>query len=210
MRHSGRLSRTSAVFSVAILAVISAAASATAQQHHPQVPKSLRLYVFDCGVIKGLDPALFNFKKEDLAETELAVPCYLIVDPKGTLMWDVGAFPDTAFKDDGAAVTQGYFYSTRTLKSQLAELGYAPSDITYLGLSHYHGDHVANSNEFAGSTWLVRPVERDAPPATSGEELEGHRRALQVGRRVAGRAAHPAPSGRRTCRSRRPRWSGRI
>ncbi|MGA8873483.1 MAG: MBL fold metallo-hydrolase, partial [Candidatus Acidiferrales bacterium] len=34
----------------------------------------------------------------------------------------------------------------------------------------YHGDHVANANEFAGSTWLVRKVERDAmfaekPPA---------------------------------------------
>ena len=69
-------------------------------------------------------------------------------------------------------VTQGYFYSTRTLKSQLAEIGYTPSDITYLALSHYHGDHVANANEFADSTWLVRPVERDAmfsekPPALS-------------------------------------------
>jgi N-acyl homoserine lactone hydrolase len=172
MTVSGRHSSGWAVLSAAILVLIAAVASLGAQEHHPRVPKSLRLYVFDCGVIKGLDPGLFNFKKEDLAETELAVPCYLIVDPKGTLMWDVGAIPDTAFKDDGAPVTQGYFYSTRTLKSQLAEIGYAPSDITYLALSHYHGDHVANSNEFADSTWLVRPVERDAmfaekPPALS-------------------------------------------
>ena len=29
-------------------------------------------------------------------------------------------------------------------------------------MSHYHGDHVANANYFAGSTWLVRKVERDA------------------------------------------------
>jgi glyoxylase-like metal-dependent hydrolase (beta-lactamase superfamily II) len=165
-----RFSRASGVLLVALLAVV-AAASAPAQ-HAAKPPKTVRLYVFDCGVIKGLDPGLFNFKKEELAETELAVPCYLIVHPKGTLMWDVGAIPDTAFKDDNTPVTQGFFSSTRTLKSQLAEIGYAPADITYLGLSHYHGDHIANSNEFATATWLVRQVERDAmfadkPPALS-------------------------------------------
>jgi glyoxylase-like metal-dependent hydrolase (beta-lactamase superfamily II) len=48
------------------------------------------------------------------------------------------------------------------LLPQLASLGYTPADITYLALSHYHGDHVANANAFAGSTWLVQKVERDA------------------------------------------------
>src|ERR1700683_758983 len=155
-------SRISAMLSLSVLLVIAAVAPAGAQQHHPRVPKSLRLYVFDCGVIKGLDPALFNFKREEVKSTDFAVPCYLIVDPKGTLMWDVGVIPDTAFKDDGQPVTQGVSTATRTLKSQLAEIGYTPEDITYLAHSHYHGDHIANSNEFAGSTWLVRPVERDA------------------------------------------------
>ena len=160
-------------YGVLLLSILSVAAvaSTVGQQHHrARAPKTLRLYVFDCGVIKGLDPALFNFKKEELAETELAVPCYLIADPKGTLMWDVGVIPDSAFKDDGKPVTQGVSTVTRTLKSQLAEIGYSPADITYLAHSHYHGDHIANSNEFASSTWLVRKVERDAmfaakPPA---------------------------------------------
>jgi glyoxylase-like metal-dependent hydrolase (beta-lactamase superfamily II) len=54
----------------------------------------------------------------------------------------------------------------------LAEVGYPPSDITYLALSHYHYDHTANANEFPASTWLVREVERDAmfaekPPGTT-------------------------------------------
>jgi glyoxylase-like metal-dependent hydrolase (beta-lactamase superfamily II) len=43
----------------------------------------------------------------------------------------------------------------------MAAVGYAPSDITYLSMSHYHGDHVANANSFASATWLVRKVERD-------------------------------------------------
>jgi glyoxylase-like metal-dependent hydrolase (beta-lactamase superfamily II) len=36
--------------------------------------------------------------------------------------------------------------------AQLAEVGYAPTDITYLALSHYHYDHTANANAFAGAT----------------------------------------------------------
>jgi glyoxylase-like metal-dependent hydrolase (beta-lactamase superfamily II) len=172
MNNPGKPRRGYVLLSLNMLAIFAIVFSAPAQQPHAQAPKSLRLYVFDCGVIEGLDTGLFNFKKEELAETRLAVPCYLIVHPKGTLMWDVGAIPDTAFKGDGAPVKQGFFVATKTLKSQLAEINYAPSDITYLGLSHYHGDHVANSNEFASATWLVRQVERDAmfsakPPGLS-------------------------------------------
>jgi N-acyl homoserine lactone hydrolase len=144
--------------------------SVVAQSRPPKAPTAVRLYVFDCGVIAGMDPKLFNFKPGELANTEMSVPCFLIVDPKGTLMWDVGAIPDVDFKGDNTPITEGYFTSTRTLRSQLAEIGYTPADITYLAMSHYHGDHVANANEFAGSTWLVRKIERDAmfaakPPA---------------------------------------------
>ena len=131
-------------------------------QPKAEPPKSVRLYIFDCGSIKGLDPNIFHFKKEDLAGVDFVVPCYLIAHPKGTLMWDVGVIPDSAFKADGAPVTQGISTVTRTLKSQLAAVGYAPADITYLAHSHYHSDHTANSNDFAGATWLVQQAERDA------------------------------------------------
>lgn len=61
---------------------------------------------------------------------------------------------------------------TKPLKAQLAEAGYLPEDITYLALSHYHYDHTANANDFAGATWLVRMDERDSmfalnPPAVT-------------------------------------------
>src|SRR6185436_9599335 len=35
------------------------------------------------------------------------------------------------------------------------------SDVTYLALSHYHYDHSANANAFAGAMWLVQKPERD-------------------------------------------------
>ena len=131
-----------------------------AAQQRPQPPSSPRLYVFDCGDIKGLDPGLFRFKKEDLAETDFVVTCYLIAHPRGTLMWDTGVIPDSSFKGD-APVTEGRSTVTRPLKAQLAAAGYRPSDITYLAMSHYHSDHTANANDFAGATWIVQQAERD-------------------------------------------------
>jgi glyoxylase-like metal-dependent hydrolase (beta-lactamase superfamily II) len=132
------------------------------QARRAPAPSSLRLYVLDCGKITGMSPALFGFKDGELATTEMMTPCYLIVHPQGTLLWDTGEIPDSAVKTDGTPTTQGSFTVTKPLLPQLAALGYRPADIGYLALSHYHTDHVANANAFAGSTWIVQKVERDA------------------------------------------------
>jgi glyoxylase-like metal-dependent hydrolase (beta-lactamase superfamily II) len=33
--------------------------------------------------------------------------------------------------------------------------------MTYMAMSHYHADHTANANLFAGSTWIVQQAEYD-------------------------------------------------
>jgi glyoxylase-like metal-dependent hydrolase (beta-lactamase superfamily II) len=126
--------------------------------------------VFDCGTLHIADTGRFGLKAEEVATSDLAVPCFLIAHPKGTLIWDTGAVPDAAWKPTGAAVTHHVVLPDsqerdvtiiKPLKVQLAEVGYSPADITYLALSHYHYDHAANANEFADATWLVRQEERD-------------------------------------------------
>lgn len=124
-------------------------------------PKSLRLYVLDCGSLNIPDTSPYQLKKEDLKTTFMSAPCFLVAHPKGTLMWDTGPVPDGNFKPGAKSATLRYATTTRPLTAQLAQIGYAPSDITYLALSHFHWDHVGNSNLFAGSTWLVRQKERD-------------------------------------------------
>jgi glyoxylase-like metal-dependent hydrolase (beta-lactamase superfamily II) len=96
-----------------------------------------------------------------MASTEMSIPCLLVAHPKGTLMWDNGDIPDRAFPPGGGRATLGVVTQDKPLLPQMAAVGYAPSDITYLSMSHYHGDHVANANSFASATWLVRKVERD-------------------------------------------------
>ena len=149
-------------------------AASLSLQAAPKPPKSPRLYVFDCGSLSGLDPKTnFGFEKSQLAEVDFVDTCYLVVHPKGTLMWDVGVIPDTAFKGDGKPVKEGISTVTKPLLPQLAAVGYTPADITYMATSHYHSDHTGNANAFAGSTWIVQKAERDAmfadklPPITN-------------------------------------------
>jgi N-acyl homoserine lactone hydrolase len=126
--------------------------------------QNLRLYVFDAGVIQGIDPAGFHLTKAEVAETDMSCVSYLIVHPKGTLLWDSGVISDSEIEAGKGEQKRGAttMKATKTLKSQLAAVGYAPKDITYFALSHDHFDHVANANAFAGSTWLVQQPERDA------------------------------------------------
>jgi N-acyl homoserine lactone hydrolase len=131
-----------------------------AAQKRARPPKSLRLYVFDCGKLVIADISVYGFTKDQLATTDMSVACFLIAHPKGTLLWDVGVLPDSVLTSS-ASFTKGRATVYKPLKAQLAEIGYAPADITYLALSHYHWDHTANANDYASSTWLVEKADRD-------------------------------------------------
>lgn len=142
-------------------------------------PTSVRLYVFDCGTMQTVLER-FRLQASEVASNVLATPCFMVAHPRGTLMWDVGAVPDSDWMPTGSPVAHHLTLpdqSTRDLLlnkpllAQMKEAGFEPSDVTYLALSHYHWDHVANANAFANATWLVRKEERDAmfseqPPVT--------------------------------------------
>ena len=149
---------------IGVAGVLSWSASAS-----PAPPKAVRLYVLDCGLINvnRADTERYNVTPEEVGETRFAVPCFLIAHPRGTLMWDLGVVPDDTVEarargeqGNPTATAEAVTPVKRTLTSQLAEIGYEPADITYFAISHAHGDHVANANMFAASTWLVRPAER--------------------------------------------------
>src|SRR5437016_2279964 len=71
------------------------AASLFGQARKPAAPKSLRVYVIDCGWLNIPDTAAYQLKLEELATKNMSVGCFLIVHPKGTLFWDAGAVPET-------------------------------------------------------------------------------------------------------------------
>ncbi len=173
MERNTSRSVMAALVAALVFAAVARGAGQTAPSpgHRAKPPRSVRLYVFDCGTLHIADTGRFGLKKEEVTTSDLSVACFLVTHPKGTLIWDTGAVPDTAWKPTGTAVTHHVVLPDsqerdvtmiKPLKVQLAEVGYSPADITYLALSHYHYDHTANANEFAGAMWLVRQAERDA------------------------------------------------
>jgi N-acyl homoserine lactone hydrolase len=134
-----------------------AAMHAIAQSRTPQATQALKLYVFDMGTLKSANPE--PLLQRGVTTTDMSVTAYLVVHPRGTVLWDTGVIPDELVKPEGTTEARATVH--KTLSGQLAQIGYNPSDITYLALSHNHYDHSANANEFAGSTWLVQKPERD-------------------------------------------------
>ena len=165
IQHASRLA-------IAILVSLLLALNALVAQAAPTAsPQSVRLFVLDGGTLHIADTSRFGLKKDEVATSDLAVPAFLLVHPKGTLLWDAGAIPDADWKPTGAPVRhhlvlpdggQRDLTMRKPLLQQLGEIGYKPADVTYLALSHYHYDHTANANAFASATWLVRASEREA------------------------------------------------
>jgi N-acyl homoserine lactone hydrolase len=159
---------------------VAAAATQAARSTPSKRPDSPRLYVFDCGTLDVADTGRFRLKREEVATDKLSVGCYLVAHPRGMLIWDTGAVPDSMVKPGGTPARyrivlpdnqERFVTIAKPLKAQLAEAGYAPADITHVVLSHYHYDHSANTNDFAAATWLVRQVERDLMFAAKPPDL---------------------------------------
>jgi glyoxylase-like metal-dependent hydrolase (beta-lactamase superfamily II) len=153
---------------VRLVAVAMLGASALAPPAHaanlapaPRVT-SPRLYVFDCGSLVYNKPEDYNLTREEVKDSNMGVTCYLVVHPKGMLMYDTGLNDRLVGRPLYENVLEGYTQvKFNTLSGQLADLGVTPAHIDYLVLSHYHWDHIGNAGDFVGSTWLVYKGDRD-------------------------------------------------
>jgi len=90
----------------------------------------------------------------------LATPCFLIVHPKGTLLWDAGLGDQLAGKGPVAADGGVVLEVRQTLQSQLQRIGVA--NVNYVAFSHFHFDHTGNALAFRDATWLVNRTEFNA------------------------------------------------
>jgi glyoxylase-like metal-dependent hydrolase (beta-lactamase superfamily II) len=132
--------------------------------------QSPRLYVLDGGTLIYNNPETYNLTRREVKNTNMSVPCYLVVHPRGTLIFDTGLsdqfvgrpFNESPLGGRPDPPSTAYFVLvTRTVKDQLAAIGYTPDKIDFLALSHPHADHAGNANVFAASTWLVHRGDYD-------------------------------------------------
>ena len=115
---------------------------------------ALKMWRLDCGTILG-----------DAPGRELTASCYLIRHGATYLLWDAG-YP-AEYKGRVLDLKTGVDATvTRTIVEQLARIGIQPGDISMVGLSHYHLDHIGQARAFPGATLLMGKADLDALSAT--------------------------------------------
>ena len=165
-----------------LMGLLGIGAGAAARTITQSAASRVRLYVLDCGTLIYNNPETYNLTRQEVKNTNMSVPCYLIVHPRGTLVFDTGLgdrhlgrpFNETTLSAQPNPPSNSYFVLvTKTLKSQMDAVGHPMDKIGYLALSHPHGDHVGNANAFAGATWLVHQGDYDMMfgPNVSSESI---------------------------------------
>ncbi|PYM18916.1 MAG: MBL fold metallo-hydrolase [Candidatus Rokuibacteriota bacterium] len=142
-----------------LVALVSAALSVTtAGAAHAELQ---RLYVLDCGTNLGKDQSRWSPGVNEGKPIEFSDNCYLIRHTKGLLLWDTGISDAVAAMPNGLVTANGAIIQSRakTLAAQLTGLGVKPADVTYVAVSHTHGDHVGNIALFPTSTVLIQGAE---------------------------------------------------
>jgi glyoxylase-like metal-dependent hydrolase (beta-lactamase superfamily II) len=147
---------------------------------------STRLYALDCGRARFADMGMFADTGEyDGKPGSIVDPCFVIVHPHGTLLWDTGLGDDLVGKDrieGNGAIT---LHVDTSLVAQLQTLKLTPDDITFVGFSHLHFDHTGNANRFMHSTWLINRTElqaalSDSPPFGVDPKLISNHQSVQL------------------------------
>ena len=122
-----------------------------------------RMYVFNCGESTVSDISRWTPGINVGKPGEFSANCYLIRHSSGWLMFDSGINDNVATMPNGfqrGKVSPRYILR-KPLRSQLAEIGVDPGQITHLAFSHTHGDHVGNGNLFSNAKLYIQQAEYD-------------------------------------------------
>jgi N-acyl homoserine lactone hydrolase len=133
------------------------AKAAPAQTPPAEASAELSLTRLDCGKTTTLaDVSRFS----DVAafkglNVQLTFSCYLVKHGNDYLVWDTG-------NPAAAGTTPAPTAPKTSLVEQLAQLHLKPEQVTFVGISHYHGDHIGQVASFPQATLLIGKGDWDA------------------------------------------------
>src|SRR5215831_6896908 len=133
-----------------------------------QTTAEVTLTRFDCGTPQA--PVEVNTRFSDTyaypgLKLQFVYSCYLIKHGDDYMMWDTGQ-----------STSAGAVAPKVSLVDLLAQLKVTPEQVKYVGISHYHGDHIGQANSLTKATLLIGKGDWDAltspnPPAGLNPQL---------------------------------------
>ena len=107
---------------------------------------------FDCGKTNELNDQMLARFNDTNAFKGIKVPltfsCYLIKHGSDYMIWDTGQPP-------AGGTTPSPNAPKSTLVEQLSQLKLTPAQIKFVGISHYHGDHIGQVASFPDATLMI-------------------------------------------------------
>lgn len=145
-----------------LLAAALAFAALTGMKGEPIGPEgAFMLWRLDCGMFRDAGVAAFSDTNNfDGVKKTLSVGCYLIKNGDRYLVWDTGIPADTVQKP----VVGGDFPMelSATMVDQLKKIGVSPDQISFVGISHNHFDHIGQADSFPKATLLIGAEDLEA------------------------------------------------
>ena len=128
---------------IAAVLALGLAAPAAAQD------SALQLWRLDCGSIQVSDFDVFSDTYLYPGQPkQLTASCYLIRHGSQYMLWDTGV----------AGPAKEWVFTIalkQRVTDQMKRIGVAPASVNYVGISHYHDDHIGQAADFPGATLLI-------------------------------------------------------
>jgi N-acyl homoserine lactone hydrolase len=120
-----------------------------------------RLYRLDCGHSLANDESVWTPGENVGRSIEFSSTCWLIRHQNQWLLWDTGVPESTLHDPKGWSTLPKLivYHLDKSLSDQLAKIGLKPRDVTFVAISHTHGDHIGNLGLFPDSTILMQKAE---------------------------------------------------
>jgi glyoxylase-like metal-dependent hydrolase (beta-lactamase superfamily II) len=141
------------------------------QSAFAQAAPEVTLTRFECGTPQA--PTDVNARFSDTyaypgVKLQFVYSCYLVKHGDDYMMWDTGQ-----------SMTAGPVAPKVGLVDLLAQVKVTPEQVKYIGISHYHGDHIGQANSLPKSTLLIGKGDWDVltspkPPTGANPQLVSH------------------------------------
>ncbi|MFN3944940.1 MAG: N-acyl homoserine lactonase family protein [Allosphingosinicella sp.] len=141
----------------------------------PQAPGELALWRLDCGefVIKQYGAFFSDTFQYPPGPKRIVDSCYLIRNGDRYMLWDAG------LPGELAGQTVDMPAQTMTLNErivdQLAPIGVRPEQIEFLGISHYHLDHIGQAADFPNATLVIGKGDVEVLRTQTGDFIQPDR-----------------------------------
>ncbi len=148
---------------------------------------SVELYAYTCGFLTIPQAFLLENTRGRIT---VPIPAYLIIHPKGRVLFDSGLHPRTQIDPAGYIGADSLRYTTfhfrpgEEIAARLTAMAIAPDAVTHVVNSHLHYDHAGGNAQLPNAEMIVQRPEWEHAMALPDDDAAYRKNDFDTGQRV--------------------------